>query len=110
MAQPPLPQSLIRRLELHDLLKAIPGVADAYFQPPSSDKMVYPCIRYERSDIDTAFADNNPYRHAKRYQLTVIDSDPDSLIPDEVAKLPECTFDRHYTADNLNHDIFNLYY
>ena len=105
-----LPPSQSRRLELHALLKGISGVANAYFQPPTSDEIVYPCIVYERSDVDKVFANNNPYRQVRRYQLTVIDTDPDSLIPDLVSNLPLCSHERNYTADNLHHYIFNLYY
>ena len=45
-----------------------------------------------------------------RYQVTVIYKNPDSDLPHRLAMLPMCTHDRHFTADNLNHDIFNLYY
>jgi hypothetical protein len=40
----------------------------------------------------------------------VIDPDPDSPIVDAVAELPLCTYDRFFTADNLNHDVFNLFF
>lgn len=98
------------RLELHEVLCKILGTRNAYFQPPESVKMQYPCIVYKRSDANTLFANDEPYVHTKRYQLTIIDKNPDSEIPDKVAKLPMCVFDRHYTAGNLNHDIYNLYY
>lgn len=96
------------RLGLQDLLETL--VDNVYFQPPESLKLSYPCIVYSRSDMDTKFADDIPYAHSKQYQLIVIDKDPDSSIPVKVALLPMCTFDRHYTANNLNHDIFDLYY
>jgi hypothetical protein len=72
--------------------------------------MEYPCIVYFQDNADTQFADNNPYRYTKRYQVTVIDEDPDSPIPDLVAKLPMCTFDRWYAAENLNHNVFNIFF
>ncbi len=72
--------------------------------------MRYPCILYVRSGIEIGFADDNPYIHDKEYTVTVIDPDPDSVIPDKIAKLPKCRFDRHYTADNLNHDVFTIFY
>ena len=72
--------------------------------------MNYPCIVYRRSDIDTDFANDKPYNTYKRYQVIVIDTNPDSVLPDRVGKLPKCSFDRHFTADNLNHDVYNLYY
>lgn len=72
--------------------------------------MQYPCIVYQRYNAKTDFADNQPFRHTKRYQVTVIDADPDSPIPDKVAALPMCLHNRFFVVDNLNHDVFNLYY
>ena len=99
-----------QRLSLHKSLKSLLGSDNVYFQPPATVKLNYPCIIYRRSDIDTSFADDNPYITNKQYQVTVIDSNPDSTIPDKVGKLPKCVFDRHFTADNLNHDVYQLYY
>jgi hypothetical protein len=72
--------------------------------------MQYPCIVYQRYNALTTFANNLPFRRVKRYQVTVIDLDPDSPIPDEVAKLPMCVHNRFFVANNLNHDVFNLYF
>ena len=99
-----------RRLELHDILSSIEGVKKAYYQPPESMRMTYPCIRYERSNGLTTFANNYPYQFTMRYTVTVIDTDPDSKIVEEVAKLQMCTFDRAYSSDNLYHSVFTLYY
>lgn len=96
------------RSELQDLLETL--ATNVYFQPPNGLKMVYPCIVYKRDQASTQFGDNEPYRNTKRYQVTVIDRNPDSDIPDKVAALPLCTFNRFYTAENLNHDVFNLYF
>lgn len=101
---------MAQRLDLHALLVSILGSNNVYFQPPPNVQMVYPCIVYRRDDIDTDFADNVPYSKRKRYQVTVIDRDPDSETPDKVLDLPTCIFDRFYTADNLNHDVFKLYF
>lgn len=99
-----------RRQDLQALLEAIPGVAKVYFQPPPSVKMVYPAIVYKRDSARTEFAGNLPYRHTKRYQVTVIDKDPDSKIPDYVAALPMSTFDRFFVADQLNHDVYSVFF
>lgn len=72
--------------------------------------MEYPCIVYHRDYAETLFAGNLPYRNSKRYQVTVIDRNPDSPVPDKVAKLAMCTFDRYYAADGLNHDTFKLFF
>lgn len=96
------------RLELHTLLTGI--VPNAYFQPPSTVDMSYPCIVYQLDEIGTDFANNVPYNLQKGYKVTVIDPDPDTSIPDEIAKLPTASFDRFYVADNLNHYVFTIYF
>ena len=96
------------RQELHQLLKAITD--NVYFQPPTNVVLSYPCIIYKRDFADTKFADNNPYDHMTRYMITVIDQNPDSDIPKQVAALPMSLFNRFFTVDNLNHDVFNVYF
>lgn len=99
-----------QRLDLQTLLEAVLGTSNVYFQPPANVQMQYPCIVYQRSAADTKFADNSTYSDIKRYQVSVIDLNPDSEIPDKIAALPMCTLARCFVVDNLNHDIFNLYY
>ena len=99
-----------QRSALHSLLVSLLGSEAVYFQPPENLKMTYPCIIYRRNKIETSFADNNPYSLAKRYQVMVVDRNPDSDIPDKIARLPMTIFDRHYVAENLNHDVFNIYF
>jgi hypothetical protein len=98
------------RLDLQTLLKSLIGLGEVYFQPPAGLRMTYPCIVYQRNNANTQFANNNPYIYEKQYQITVIDKDPDSLIPDKISKLPTCVFNRHFTADGFNHDVFTMYF
>lgn len=98
------------RVELQAVLETIAGNSNVYFQPPANVQMEYPAIVYKRQNADTEFAGNAPYKYMKRYQVTVIDRNPDSSVPDKVAALPTCVFDRHFVANNLNHDVFNLYF
>lgn len=95
------------RAEKHDFFKTLTD--NVYFQAPSNVEMSYPCIRYDIDDEATLFADNRPYRQTWRYQVMVIDSDPDSAIRDAIAALPLCSFERKYMADDLHHFVFNLY-
>lgn len=96
------------REDLQTLLETL--TTNVYFQPPESFKMSYPCIVYARTKVKTKFADNKPYQKGIQYSLTVIDPDPDSIILDQVEMLSMCVHDRHFVADNLYHDIYNLYY
>ena len=105
-----------KRLELHEILCGIVNITEpdgdrhVYFQPPESVKIKYPAIIYSRNDIDNMFANNDVYKQTYNYQVTAIDRDPDSEIVDKVSKLPTCRFNRHFVSDNLNHDVFILYY
>lgn len=96
------------RQQLHDILQTITD--NVYFQPPENVKLVYPCIIYNRDFIETKFADNEPFSLTKRYMVTVIDRDPDSDIPNQVAKLPMSTFNRWFAADGLNHDVYQVFF
>lgn len=105
------------RLDLHNLLIHILETQEepversrVYFQPPANVQMSFPCIVYRRDAAETLFAGNNPYRFTKRYEVTVIDRDPDTEIPDRVAALPMCLLNRTFAADNLNHYVFTLYF
>lgn len=99
-----------RRLELQAMLETLLGTRNVYFQPPANVKMNYPAIVYQRDNVDSLFAGNRPYRHTKRYEVTIIDRDPDSTIPGRVAALPLSSFSRHFVVDNLNHDVYSLYF
>lgn len=99
-----------RRLELHEILCEVLGSRNVYYQPPESVKMKYPAIVYSRQDIENTFADNGVYKQSDIYQVTVVDPDPDSEIVHKVSLLPMCIYDRHFTSDNLNHDVFTICY
>lgn len=98
------------RIAFDGVLRRILGSDNVYFQPPESVKLSYPCIIYERTDADSYFADNAPYHVTTAYEVTVIDRNPDSEIPGKVALLPMCRAARHFTVNNLNHDVFIIYF
>lgn len=95
-----------------DIQNAIRREADrhVYFQPPEGFRMSYPCIVYERAGIEKKTANNQSYLIHMRYRVTVIDKNPDSLIPIMVATLPKCSHEQHFVSDNLHHDVFTLYH
>lgn len=98
------------RTELQEILEEVLGSDQVYFQPPESLKMTYPAIVYKRSSGSTRFASDMPYVHQVQYEVTVIGKDPDSYVLGAVARLESCVFVRHFVSDNLNHDVFMLYY
>lgn len=99
-----------RRLQLHEILVKTLGSSNVYFQPPETIKLKYPCIIYTRDGDSTLQANDGLYRRIIRYTVTVIDKNPDSKIPDRIAQLKYCSFNRHFTYEGLNHDVFELFY
>lgn len=87
-----------------------PGSDHVYFQPPENIRLKYPAIIYNRSGMPRIHADNGVYAAGTEYTITVIDTNPESKLLRPVSMLPTCRFDRHYVADNLNHDVFTIHY
>lgn len=98
------------RIELQFILQGILGSSNVYFQPPESININYPAIIYELSDIETSHANNKVYRKIRKYSVTAIEKHPDSVLVDKLLELPMCEFNRHFETDNLNHNVFNLYF
>lgn len=102
---------MAERLTLHEELCDVLGSRNVYFQTPESVKMKYDAIRYGLGGKDLVRANNMIYRNTNKYEGVVITRDPDTDIPDKLlARFQMCSFGRPYTADNLNHYPFTLYY
>jgi len=98
------------RLELHTHLTSLLGSKDVYFQKPESMNMKYPAIKYSLSKFDDKYANNAVYKSMTRYEIILMDRDPDSEFVKKLKDTQYCSFDRHYTADGLNHWVFTLYW
>ena len=100
------------RSDLQDILAAIASPGIAYFQPKTNTKIDYSngVIIYKRDWGLTQFATNRPYRHTLRYQVTYINPKQNYAALDALAALPMCVFDRSFVADDLNHDVFKLFF
>lgn len=113
-----MPQTPIeyQREKLQDILSAIDGVAKVYYQPPSKEKLVYPCILYSLNGYDTKYSNGLRYLTWPSYSLILVDRNPESMIQKSIMDLgsiePSCCvrFDRFYTAENLNHWAYTLYF
>ena len=100
------------RLELHSKLVELLGSDHVYFQPPESIRMRYPCFVYEREGVDSDLADDKRYLKSVRYEITYITKNPDTneFIDKVLDSFRYISFTRHFISDNLNHEIFELYY
>ena len=98
------------RIELQNMLEDILGSSNVYYQPPENLKLQYPAIVYHRDRSWDMWADNNKYLLYKGYIVTFISWNPISPALDRLEYLPLCSFERHYEADGLNHDVFLIYH
>lgn len=98
------------RLELHSVLQELLGSSNVYYQPPESIKMQYDAIRYSKKAIDSKYANDRKYSMTDCYELIVISRLPDNPVIKKLLSLPYCSYDRHYVADNLHHDILTIYW
>lgn len=99
-----------QHLGLQKKLEELLGSRNVYYQPPETLKMKYPAIVYAKSNIKSRRANNSVYSFLICYDITVIDRKPDNPVIVKLLELPYCSFDRHYEADNLHHDVLSLYY
>lgn len=101
---------MANRPDLQTKLEEILGSRNVYFDPPESTVMSYDAIRYVPRKIDNTFADDTVYKQDNSYTITAIYRRSDSDLPRKISQLPMCTHDRHYKSNNLNHDVFTLYW
>ena len=97
------------RSDFHNRLQNLAPGYRIYFQPPSDIKMAYPAIVYEIERVVKKRADNKSYLQNRRYQVKLITKNPDDQVFDALASLVHSEFELHYTADGLNHFVFNIY-
>ena len=100
--------------QLGDALKTL-GVDHVYFQPPGSGqgKLKYPCFIYNIGSVSQRFADNYMYNHTNRYTVMWIGQNPNDgvrIIEAVLKSFKMARYDRSYTADNLNHHVFDIYW
>ena len=83
---------------------------NVYFQPPTGRKIEYPCIIYDLEKPDVTFADNAPYAICDQYSINYITRDSDDDTRNQIIRLPLCSAERPYVADNLYHYPFRIYW
>ena len=98
------------RLELHSIFQELLGSSNVYYQPPESIKMQYDAIRYSKKTIDSKYANDRKYSMIDCYEIIIISRLPDNPVIKKLLSLPYCSYDRHYIADNLHHDVLTIYW
>ena len=99
-----------RRVDLHHILEDTLGSKNVYFEPPESFKLTYPCIVYYLNGHYERPADNNQYNLKKQYSMTYITQKADDDMVDKLERLRYCGLIRPYTASNLHHYAYTIFY
>lgn len=104
------------RLTLHETFCGIINITElsdgdrhVYFNPPPSLIMKYPAIRYKLKSIKPLRANNSIYTRFDAYEVVLIEMESDSKFLDKILSLPNCSYERSYKADDLNHHVFTIY-
>ena len=98
------------RLDLHSKLEELLESKNVYYQPPESTKMQYDAIKYSKKAIRSTHANDQKYSMVDCYELIVIARKPDHPVIKKLLALPYCSYDRHYVAGNLYHDVLTIYF
>ena len=105
--------------EIFSVFSEADGYQHVYFQPGGNVTLHYPCAVYRIDGDKPIWAGNRKYIDNWSYMVTIIDQDPISscinaegtkTIMDAISELPKCSYIRHYIVNNLNHDVFKIYY
>lgn len=106
-------QQVDRRRLLQEGLELFLGSKNVYFQPPPNVMLKYPCFIYNRTSPFTMQADDTIYILRGHYSLTYIDPDVERCMDMQEKLLnffDHISVERSFVSDNLNHDVYNLYY
>lgn len=101
---------MANRLDLQSKLESLLGTRNVYYDPPANIQMQYDAIRYTKKQIDVKHANDHKYKTLNRYEIIVIARKPDHPVIEKILDLPYSSYDRHYVANNLHHDVITLYH
>lgn len=96
------------RIDFHKLLLTL--TPNVYFQEPTNINIKYPAIIYKLSKVDTTNANDRVYTSMRKYEVTLIDDDPDSNLIDRLLSFKYATFDRQIIYQGITNTILNIYY
>ena len=97
------------RQELQIMLEKVFESTNVYYQPPQNVQISYPAIKYSKKKPDTKHANDKKYLKTNCYEIMVISKLPDHPVIEKLMEWDMCSYDRHYVADGLNHDILTIY-
>ena len=71
--------------------------------------MAYPAIVYNRAQTGKRYAGNMPFRINERFTVTLMTRAPNKELFKKLIMLPMCSHSTSFAANNLNHDVFDIF-
>lgn len=99
---------MTNRLTLQHKLEEILGSDNVYYNPPESQKMNFPAIVYNLSDIRQVHADNRKYVDFTSYKITIVSKKVDHPAIRGVLDLPMTKFSTNFTKNGYYHTVIFL--
>lgn len=99
---------MTNRLTLQNKLEEILGSRNVYYNPPESQKMNFPCIVYNMTNIQPIHADNKTYLDYTTYKLIHVSKQADSPVIRTILDIPMTRFSTKYVKNGFYHTVIIL--
>jgi len=97
------------RLEFQSKLEQI--LPRVYYQPGEKNKLIYPCIVYERRYANQKQANNKTYKTDVAYWVTVISNNSENDIARNlINQFVSSRWQNEFISGGLYHSVFLIYY
>ena len=98
------------RLELHNVLKSL--TTNVYYEPADGQQLTYPCIVYNRQNLDNKRANNaNLYVGNINYNVTYMSRNGGVTMMKNLLKaLPSASLINIMTIQGIYHETYSIYF
>ena len=98
------------RYELNAKLKDI--TPNVYYQPGDGSMLKYPCIVYNRQNVNNIHANNNGlYTGSITYQVVYMSKNGENTIVNKMLRsFPTSTLTSFLTSEGVYHEYYQLYW
>lgn len=96
------------RLTLQTKLENVLGSRNVYYNPPESQKMNFPCIVYNLTNIQPIHADNQTYLDYTTYKIIYVSKQVDSPTVRDLLNIPMTRFSTKYVKNGFWHTVIIL--
>lgn len=102
--------SAVRTYLHNELMATFPDITLIVHQPPGDMILSRPCIVYEPTQHEPAFASNGPYLVGIRYTVTLLSDLPGYPTPRDIYKIKGISVNssRMHVTQDIVHNVFTV--